>query len=244
MTDTHVALVSGGKDSAVAAREAVGDGPARLLVYLDTRTGLEENRKYCEDLADHLGVQLWTLRTHESYEDAVRKHSFPGPSRHGIMYRKLKERQLDELNAISEGRLHLWTGVRSRESDQRMAHVQEVYEARRWTWHAPIHDYTSRDVDRHIRRRDLPHNDLWDTLGRSGDCYCGCFGSREELLDLEAVGHGDHADWIRNLEDDVEAPDEKGKWAWGSLSDIERRKERVDDDQLTLCSHCNLPDPE
>jgi len=72
MTETHAALVSGGMDSTVAADVSVRWGDADLLVYLDTGTGLEANRRYVERLADWMGVQLWTMRTHESYADDAR----------------------------------------------------------------------------------------------------------------------------------------------------------------------------
>ncbi len=77
MSGNHVALVSGGMDSTVAAHVAVRWGPADLLVYLDTGTGLDDNREYVEQLADTLGVQLWTLRTKVSYEDRVDEHGLP-----------------------------------------------------------------------------------------------------------------------------------------------------------------------
>jgi len=50
-------------DSAVAAHVSVRWGPADLLVYLDTGTGLDANREYVEEFADAVGAQLWTLRT-------------------------------------------------------------------------------------------------------------------------------------------------------------------------------------
>lgn len=234
----HVALVSGGMDSTVAAAVTQSTVPKLdLLAYLDTGTGLDANREYVEDLADALDVQLWTLRTHESYPEKVRENGYPGPSRHGIMYTSLKERQLGKLATVTGGKeLVLWTGVRSLESDRRMANVEGVQDARRWTWAAPIHDWSKQDCRNYLDAHDLPENDLWNTLGRSGDCFCGCFGNREELLDLEAEGHAEHANWLRNLE--TEPDDETALWAWGSLSENERRAERVDEDQMSLCSSC------
>lgn len=239
----HVALVSGGMDSTVAAARAVEIAPKiDLLAYLDTGTGLDANREYVETLADALGVQLWTLRTHVDYEDRVREHGFPGPSRHAIMYRSLKERQIGKLATVTGDReLVLWTGVRSSESARRMAHVERVQETDRWTWVAPIHDWGKGDCRDYLDAEELPRNDLWSTLGRSGDCYCGCFGTREELLDLEAVGEGDHAEWLRSLEEETDADDETALWAWASLSAHEQRAERVSGDgQMTLCSTCGL----
>ena len=243
----HVAMVSGGMDSTVAAAVAVEVAPkVDFLAYLDTGTGLDENKKYIEELADALGVQLWTLRTHEDYGKKVREHGFPGPSRHGMMYISLKERQIQKLGIITGNKdLVLWTGVRSSESQRRMANVEGVQEARNWTWVAPIHDWTKEDCREFLDEQDLPRNELWNTLGRSGDCFCGCFGSPEEKLDLEAAGCADHADWIRNLEDDVETGDEKENWAWGAFSEHERRAARVegDESQMTLCSSCGVSNP-
>lgn len=244
----HVTLVSGGMDSAVAAHVSVRWGPADLLVYLDTGTGLDANREYVETLADTLGVQLWTLRTHERYEDRVRSDGFPGPSRHSIMYRTLKERQIQRLATFSGGRgdpsdLHLWTGVRSSESQRRMEHVEPKGEGARWVWHAPIHDWSKQDCREYIETFDLPRNDLWTELGRSGDCFCGCFGTPEELIDLRAAGHDDHAEWLEYLEASVDldgVEKERETWAWGGLTTDEQQRERVenDDAQMTLCSTC------
>src|SRR6056297_1002381 len=241
----HIALVSGGMDSAVAAHVAVRWGPADVVVYLDTGTGLDANREYVEQYADTLGVQLWTLRTQVDYEQQVAEHGFPGPARHSEMYRSLKERQIGRLATLASGRgntsdLHLWTGVRRQESQRRMGNVTPEQDGPRWTWHAPIHDWSKADCRRYVDEFGLPQNDLWDDLGRSGDCFCGCFGSPEEKIDLEAAGHADHADWLRNLEREADDDDERGRWAWGALTDAEARAERVDAGQMKLCSTCGL----
>lgn len=241
----HVALVSGGMDSTAAAAVAADRAPKLdYLVYLDTRTGLDANREYVEELAASLGYHCMTLRTKESYEEAVKEHGFPGPAQHGTMYISLKERSIQKLAGITGAKeLVLWTGVRSDESQRRMAHVDEVQEGRRWTWVAPIHDWSKQDCRELIDNRDLPRNELWSTLGRSGDCFCGCFGSPEEKLDLRAAGHDDHAEWIESLEDDVATGNEREVWAWGALSDKEQRAARAERDggQLYLCSTCEYP---
>jgi len=248
----HVALISGGMDSAVAAHVAIETGPADLLVYLDTGTGLDENREYIEGYADELGVQLWTLRTPESYEKRVVDKGFPGPSRHSIMYRTLKERQIGRLATMSSGRgrssdLHVWTGVRSDESERRMEHVEPESDGPRWVWHAPIHDWSKADCRDYLDEHELPRNPLWDTLGRSGDCFCGCFGTPEEKLDLRAAGCEYQAEWIEGLEQrvDLDAKQERETWAWGALDENERARERAenDDAQMLLCSTCRADYP-
>jgi len=238
----HVALVSGGMDSTTAASVAVEVAPKiDILAYLDTGTGLDSNHEYIETLADELGLQLWTLRTHNQYEKKVRENGFPGASRHSIMYRSLKERQLGKLATMTgDSQLVLWTGVRSQESERRMNHVERLQEADRWTWVAPIHDWSKEDCREYVDDRELPRNELWTKLGRSGDCFCGCFASREELLDLEASGNESHADWIRSLESEiVDDFGKQGRWAHSSMDVSDHGVADVEDGrQMTLCSNC------
>lgn len=243
MSETHVALASGGVDSAVAAHASVRWGPADLLVYLDTTTGTGANRRYVGRLADHLGVQVWTLRTHKPYDDWVRDWGqFPGSGIHHIAYRRLKEAQLDKLYALCETPLHLWTGIRALESDARMetaAPVEDDNRREERYWHNPIHDWTKQECRRYIDRFQLPRNHLWRSLGRSGDCYCGCFGEPEELIDLRAAGCHRTADALADLEREITRDDERDRWAWAGLSAVEQRAERHNDsDQLRLCSRC------
>jgi 3'-phosphoadenosine 5'-phosphosulfate sulfotransferase (PAPS reductase)/FAD synthetase len=214
-----------------------------MIGYLDTGTGAEANRRYVERVADTFGAPLLTVRTPEDYCEKVRENGFPGPSQHGKMYTALKERQLGRLATLAEGRgnnsrLHFWTGVRRRESRNRMATVERVQEADRWTWVAPIHDWTRDEVVHYHRRMGLPTNYLWSTLGRSADCFCGAFGSPEELIDAEAAGCNRLVDSLRDLETEVDHSDEKGRWGWGGMSAVEARSERVDDRQMVLCSDC------
>lgn len=88
---THVALCSGGMDSAVATHVAVRWGPCDTVVHLDTGTGIDANEEYVRSLARTLDAQPWTLGTQVDYADVVREHGFPGPSRHRLMYRRLKD---------------------------------------------------------------------------------------------------------------------------------------------------------
>lgn len=236
-----VSLVSGGQDSVVAAHYTHNEiREIGALVYLDTGTGASKNREYVEKFADHMGLQLWTLRTDESYESMVHEHGFPGPSQHGIFYFSLKERQISKLATAVGGDLHLWTGVRRRESENRMGNVEEISQADRWTWHAPLHDWSKHSCVSYIDEHDLPKNDIWSTLGRSADCWCGCYGNPEELLDAEVCGLDDVVGQLRNLESEVDFDDEKDTWAHGGLSDVEKRAKRVDDEHMTLCAHCGL----
>jgi 3'-phosphoadenosine 5'-phosphosulfate sulfotransferase (PAPS reductase)/FAD synthetase len=241
---THVALCSGGRESTVATHVSVRWGPCDIIAYLDTGTGAEANKRFVERVADTFGATLFTIRTPEDYSKLVAEHGFPGASQHGKMYTALKERQIGRLATLTNGRgnssdLHLWTGVRLRESRQRMAHVEQVQERDRWTWVAPIFDWTEQQVRRYHERLNLPTNHLWRTLGRSGDCFCGAFGSPEELIDAEAAGCDRLVRYLRGLEASTDRGDERGRWAWDGMTPVEKRAERVPDEQAILCSSCD-----
>jgi len=238
----HVALVSGGMDSAVAAHVSVRWGPADLL-SLDTGTGLDANREYVEEFADAVGAQLWTLRTQESYADRVETDGFPGPpSTAGCTGSSRSDRSAgSRLSPAAAGTRRTSTcglacAGRSRSGGWRTSRPSKTARGGRGTRRSTTGaNRTAASTSTGSTSRKTT---LWDDLGRSGDCFCGCFGSPEEKIDLEAAGHVDHADWLRNLERDADADDERGRWAWGALTDAEARAERIDAGQMTLCSTC------
>lgn len=247
---THVALTSGGLDSTIAAHVSIRWGPAELLVYLDTTTDAAANRRYVERVADHLGVQVWTLRTHKPYGEWVRdRDEFPGYGVHNIAYRRLKEPQIDKLYALCETPLHLWTGIRAGESDSRLQQAAPIESGSRRAhryWRNPIFRWSTRRCWEYLDRFGLPVNYLWFTLGRSADCFCGCYGAPEELIDAEAAGCERLVEQLRALEDDVE-PDvdvaERGRWGWPGMAHIEQRAERGKVRDMGLCAACE-PAPE
>jgi len=101
-----------------------------------------------------------------------------------------------------------------------MAVVTEEQEDQsgRWTWHAPCAEWKPADFECYREEHDLPENPLWEKIGRSGDCYCGAYANRLELLDLEAI-ESDRADWLRDIESDLDAgqcafDESRSEWAW------------------------------
>jgi len=219
-------------------------GPCEEVVYLDTGTGVPENEVFVRDYCDHFDWPLRVMETPESYRERVEEHGFPGPSRHFIMYQRLKERQLCTLAAETDGELHLWTGIRRFESDRRMRHVEPESERGngRWYWRAPLCNWPDDRPEAYIQQFDLPQNPLWDTLGRSGDCFCGCFGTPEEIFDLRAVGADGLADFLRDLEtvaEDAGFSGERARWAGHAYEKHDWAEE--DEMQATLCSACAVP---
>ncbi|WP_071932982.1 phosphoadenosine phosphosulfate reductase domain-containing protein [Halodesulfurarchaeum formicicum] len=245
--ETHVALCSGGKDSVAATHAAMTFGPAEEVVFLHTRTDPEDAYSAIDATIDWLrdwcDSNDWPFRVVDapvSYEEIVEEHGYPGPSQHGLMYRRLKDRPIDERRKQAEGVLHCWTGIRKFESDQRMAVAEPEGERGdgRWYWRSPLVDWTDDRVEDYLDAFDLEPAPVVQEMGRSVDCWCGAFGDRSELIDLEAAGFEEHAEWLRSLETPEDAPREQQKWGGYNWDKSDWAAE--DDLQKTLCSHCGL----
>jgi 3'-phosphoadenosine 5'-phosphosulfate sulfotransferase (PAPS reductase)/FAD synthetase len=244
--EKHVALCSGGRDSVAATHYAMNNTPADEVVFLHTRTdppdaysAIDATIDWLRDWCDENGWPFRVVETDEDFDDWVEEKGYPGPPLHWIAYNKLKDRPIDKLRKQVDGELHCWTGIRKHESNQRAEFDAEDDERGdgRWYWHRPLIDYTDEEVDEYLNEHGLEPADVVQELGRSADCWCGAFGDRTELLELEAVGFEEHAEWLRNLSPPDDAPREQQNWAGYNWEKSDWAKE--DRRQMTLCSSCD-----
>jgi len=242
---THIALFSGGKDSLVATHYSYQHFPIDFVAYLDTNSGLPENKEYVIDTCESHGWDLQIRRSPMQLEEFVQRHGFPGPAIHSWAFRYFKERQLGKM-ATEYGQAIYYSGVRQSESSRRNKNVRGKYGTdQRWDWVRPIHNFTENDCREYIETHDLRTNPLYDTIGRSGDCYCGAFAHRAtELAELQEY-YPEHYDWLTKIEKQAKQWDHdspKDKWGWGGLTAAELRAELAQDDELqsTLCSNCDI----
>ena len=247
MTDDeyHVALCSGGSDSVAATHAAMTFGPAEEVVHLDTGTGpgggaVDANAAWIREWCEDNGWPFRRMETPEDYAALVSENGYPGPSRHFIYYQRLKDRQLCNLAAETDGDLHCWTGIRRFESERRMQHVysdDDVRAGGRWYWRSPLSEFTDGRVEDYRETFDLPVSDVTEAIGRSADCWCGCFGDPNELLDLAAAGYEEHAEWLESLDTPDGCPRERDNWAGYNWAKHDFAAD--DDRQMTLCSSCD-----
>lgn len=249
MTEKHIALCSGGKDSVAATHKTMTSGAADEVVFLHTRTDPEQYHSAIDATIDW--IREWcrendwpfrVVKAPQRFEEITAEEGTPSPRTHFVIWRRLKDRPIDDVRKETQGELHCWTGIRRWESDRRM----EVADAEgkrgdgRWYWHAPLVDWTDDDRDQYLAQHDIQPADVVQEIGRSCDCWCGCFGDRAELLDLEAAGFAEHAEYLRNLPTPNDCPKEQQKWAGYNW---EKHDWAADDDlQMTLCSSCSMPD--
>ena len=245
MSVTHIALFSGGKDSLVSTHYAFEHFPIDFVVYLDTNSGLPENLEFVRSVCDNQGWPLQVKKSPVTLLEFAERYGFAGPSKHSWAYRYFKERQLGKM-ATQYDNVVFYSGVRSQESDRRLLNVQGKYlKSERWVWVSPIHNFSSVECENYIEKYSLPLNPLYDTIGRSGDCYCGAYAHRHtELAELKEF-HPEHYKFIMDIEQEVQnsdLPQERKSWGWGGLSAAELRSlvAKNDKQQMTLCSNCNI----
>jgi 3'-phosphoadenosine 5'-phosphosulfate sulfotransferase (PAPS reductase)/FAD synthetase len=238
----HVALCSGGGDSVAATHATMVFGPAEEVVYLDTGTGpgdgaVAANGEWIQDWCASNGWPFRRVETPDDYAEWVAENGYPGPAIHRIAYIKLKDHAIDAVRKDVDGDLHCWTGIRRAESDQRMSVAkQDERGDGRWYWHKPLVTWSDERVREYRERFGLTVSPVSEAIGRSADCWCGCFGDRAELIDLETAGYDNHADWLRSLDAPDGCPREESHWG-GHNWDREDFA-AADGAQETLCSAC------
>ncbi len=195
-------LFSGGHDSFSACFVASGVHRFNGVAHINTGWGIEATREYVRETCASRGWSLLEYKASENtrardgspdpqdYAALVRKHGFPGPHGHGMMYQRLKERQLRRLERDicarhrDGGRVMYVSGCRSEESDRRMANTEEVQVDGRRIWCAPIHDWSKLDTTECLEVAQQPRNPVVDLIHKSGECLCGAYAKKGELEEL------------------------------------------------------------
>ena len=251
---TDFALFSGGNDSIASTHYSHEHYDIDYTIYLDTNTGIPENKEYVKDVCQEYGWDLAILSSQYDLKDFAlgsdtrQALGFPGPGIHSWAFHYLKQDQLSQIATQTDNEPRFYTGVRSDESERRMRNVTEdVEQMDRWVYVNPIHDWSDEETDQYRQDNNLPRNPVNEKIGRSGDCYCGAYANRDtELIELEAH-YPDHYEWLMELEQEVQEQEGADKpssyWGFGNMSEKQLRGKIAenDDKQMMLCSSCDVP---
>lgn len=249
--ETHpdwVISFSGGVDSVAAGltayqaietdRQGGNFGKKPFAIYLDTRTGVPLNRIYVEQFCDWLGIQLWTLRTDESFLEWLRRDGAPGAGAHQEVRNELKDRQVSLLRSKLDKPTFV-LGISADESDTR-AGFSKVREMRRSDngklRHVevyPVHRFTRKERVEIILRSNCPINPLWTMRGVITDCGCLANGDPSELeATIEAFPQ--FGGRLKEWEESITHEGLKGTLGWGGLTADEKAAKRDGYVQETL----------
>jgi len=244
-----VAMFSGGYDSLVATHYTMEKLDADCVLHINTKTGLKQNQDFVESVCGTFGWDLEIVTPNKTLTEFSKEWGFPKAPAHSWIYRYLKEHPLSSfVTRLEADKPRMYTGVRKSESSRRMENVsaetQEMWNGR-WLWEAPIADFTEKDVEDYIIKNGLPRSPVVETIGRSGECFCGAYADRfDELLTLQE-NYPDHYEWIMNVEEEVQSEigNDEDHCYWGSsgLSSDDLQKVMNDSSNssdMTLCIDC------
>jgi 3'-phosphoadenosine 5'-phosphosulfate sulfotransferase (PAPS reductase)/FAD synthetase len=234
-------LFSGGKDSSTIThlfRPALTH-----LVHANTETGIEDTREFVRRVAAEWDLPLieerpapgegyWdmvygTIRTKDG-ERQPYPGGFPGPSKHDVMYQRLKERALERAkrrlgvhNSRTLRAVYI-AGRRRAESKRREAIPH--YET--WgsvIWSSPIAVWHKADLYayRLMFAGEIPINPTADILGMSGECGCLANAHPGEVEMWRSSYPNDPfiqrvAKAEADLADRTDIPEHRKKWGWGA----------------------------
>lgn len=246
---TDVAMFSGGYDSLVSTHYAMEKLDSDAVLHIDTETGIDENQQFVEDVCEWFGWPLEIVTPNKSLVEFGKEYGLPKAPSHPWIYRYLKEHPLSRfVTSLECEKPRFYTGVRKAESARRMENVSEEQEDfnGRWTWKAPIADFTEDDIVEYMVEHGLPRNEVVETIARSGECFCGAYADRfSELMTLKEH-YPDHYEWIQNVENEIqdEIGTDEDHCYWGSSGmssdDLQELMEHddEDDEDMTLCVDC------
>jgi len=248
-----VGLLSGGDDSLPACAIAAMHSSFSGMLHINTGIGVEQTREHVRTLCKSQNWKLWEYKATENtkangapdpiyYEKLVMRFGFPGAFGHGMMYNRLKERQMlrfeRDLGASGRGkdkrRILYISGVRSQESARRKKTTEILQVKSRKIFLAIIHNWGREECGIAREYFGLPRNPVSERLGKSGECLCGAFARKGELSEL-AFWYPDVAKRIKNLE--MDAAIAGHTWGWEGQPPVKPRKPNVTKD-LILCTSC------
>lgn len=236
-------LFSGGDGSLKATHWAMNNVPNCRPAHIVTGIGVPAATEFVRDTCRREGWgEPVIIRAKEDcgqdYDQIVLQHGFPGPASHSLMYRRLKERAIEELVRRSKqhrmDKVMLLTGICHDDSARRSGYGNVVIKAKGaqlwvnqmyWAGKSWMHHYA----------QGLPRNPVSEVLGMSGECLCGAFAQPGELAAVHLICPRT-AKRIEDLE--VRVRRAGHEWGW------EDKPPRQRDDQLTpdlfqpMCAGC------
>lgn len=239
---SHVfALFSGGHDSLCSTAVAAMHPAFTAAVHINTGIGIPDTRQFVRDTCRDRGWPLIELCPDgKTYRDLVIEKGMPGgPKAHNTTYYWLKQRQVRRLvrehKQGRHGRIVLVTGIRTSESERRMAAVMSVpvHRVGAQVWMNPILDWTAADCNQFIETEGLARNPVVDLLHRSGECLCGALAHRSEFADIQG--------WFPDVATEIQGYEQLAR-EHGHLEDVWAGRLTVNRQQLRidhpLCSSC------
>lgn len=197
--DIYDCFISGGRDSAltcyIAFKFANVFNKKFRLIHIDTGIYIQDTRKYVEDYANWLNVELKVIKSEYNYFEKVKEYGYPNVFRARWCWRFLKQEPLYQfrIEELKKKENSLWIiGIRKSESLFRLDtygrftntfNIAKIKNLHVYQW-LPILHLSSKQIDTLIQKFEIPKNSVWDKLGISGECLCLAGSSKKALESL------------------------------------------------------------
>ena len=232
------ALLSGGKDSTLAALEMQSIDRLEGVVYIDTGVGLSETFEYVKSLSNSFNWKLEVTKGYTSYDDFVIRNGFPTPYGHSQIMHVIK---LDAIRRfISRKKKEfgstplLFSGVRKAESNRRSRWSKQFQKYQGAWWECPIYSYEDETVWQLLKEYRVPLNPAYSTIGKSGDCLCGSFSNLAE----KRVIHKYYPYLANKIADLEKRTQSKNHGIWGNTDKQFCSMENLEDEDSLVCQAC------
>lgn len=241
---------SGGSDSLTAYTVAKEIGvPLDGLVFVNTRTGIQETTMYVREFAEREGIRYLEGDAGPDYEHYVRRKGFwgKGVQAHSLAYQLLKATNLRK--AISREirqrkrnrRVLLINGVREEESANRKRNYAGGYYnadpgAKSNIWVNLLWHYTKKDCLSFLGDKGIELNPVVPLLHRSGECMCGTMQSEEDRR-MASFFFPAWGRWLDSLEQEVKV---EHPWGWGENMPKGFKQKKCVSSDMHMCVGCQL----
>lgn len=240
---THiVAMVSGGRDSALAYAVADELGlPVDLILHGKTGTGIPQTTEFVTGYYGAQKPDFAIADAGSAYEAYVMRKGFFGNGRqaHNYSYHILKAGPFRAaisrlIRQRQRGvRVMLLNGARKSEGDNRRLNLKPIRLDKGNLWVNICHEWTSGERDDYLAARAIPINPVAKALCRSGERMCGTMQTDAERLEASIL-YPEWGAWLNALEQAAKA---KHGWGWGDTGPAYRDKRQLDMFQ-PMCAEC------
>lgn len=231
-----IVLVSGGDDSLTALQVArYLNVPIDYILHGKTGTGVKEVFDFVQALPTN-SEELIIADAKDKYQERVLSKGFYGKGKtaHFFSYNDLKDKPFNFAISkhIKQGkrgrRVMLINGARQSESKRRKQTCKNPIRVDKHTsnvWVNIINYWSKEDCLEFLESQNIDRSPVSKCLGRSGECNCGTFANRNELIELK-----DHFkptyDFLINLEN--QAIKNGFLWKWSEKSPTGNKFEKME----------------
>lgn len=239
--ERYYVACSGGKDSISLAHWVEANYPEKFkgIFFVNTRIGAKKTWRWLNEYRKDMGWDITVLSNKtDVYRERALKFGFPSYGNHSIIMRYLKYIPMYDFAiklANQSKNVLMMYGTRKFESARRMGNVPPILSHGRMWSCSPFYTKTNDEVYKYLAEHDLKISPTYEMFGKSGDCFCGSYTSREEM-DLLKKYEPELAEYFLQLERDIaeygtDRAKKYGKWAnmlKGTTSDNVMKESGVD----------------